>query len=403
MTTVMSLVGVVLFPIALVWLLPALAELVAVGRALARPKGGTRDVPSGTPQRFLFLVPAHDESLLIERCVQSLVGMRPSGATVAIVVIADNCEDDTASRARAAGATVLERRDPERRGKPHAIAWAMAQYPLVDWDAVVIVDADTVVEPAFADALAAAGPARERAAQGYFGLSNEYESWLSILAGVLARVRYEGQYPLKQRAGLNCPLTGNGMCLGTGFLARVGWPSESLTENWELYARATVGGEHIVYVRGAVLHAQEAHSVGRSSTQRTRWQAGRMAVLRHYCVPLLKMSGVAQKLDALAELSSPGPIVHAALAIVLALALALMPTEVTRVVALLFALSVLPMIGWTAAAWIRDPNRLAVAGALARLPFYAVWRVGVAVLALKRGRGLEWKRSPRHAEHEPPA
>jgi cellulose synthase/poly-beta-1,6-N-acetylglucosamine synthase-like glycosyltransferase len=280
----------------------------------------------------------------------------------------------------------------------------MAQYTLTDRDAVVIVDADTVVEPAFADALAEAGPARERATQAYFGLSNEYESWLSILAGVLARVRYEGQYPLKRRAGLNCPLTGNGMCLGTGFLARVGWPAESLTENWELYARATMLGERIEYAAAAVLHSQEARSVGRSSTQRTRWQSGRLAVLRHYLIPIVRTApaSIAQKLDTLAELSSPGPIVHAALALAAAAALAWVPSTGTHVVAALFALSVLPMVGWTAVAWLGHPHRVAVAGALLRLPFYAVWRVAIAALALTRSRGLEWKRSPRHVENEPP-
>src|ERR1700735_3355228 len=104
------MLGFVLLPVALLWLLPALAEGVALWRSATRRS--IRPPVAPPRQRFLFLVPAHDESLLIERCVQSLVAMRTTRITATVVVIADNCEDDTAALARAAGATVLERRDP---------------------------------------------------------------------------------------------------------------------------------------------------------------------------------------------------------------------------------------------------------------------------------------------------
>ena len=40
-----------------------------------------------------------------------------------MLVIADNCTDDTASRAREAGARVLERRDVARKSKGYAIEY----------------------------------------------------------------------------------------------------------------------------------------------------------------------------------------------------------------------------------------------------------------------------------------
>ncbi len=125
-----------------------------------------------------------------------------------------------------------------------------------------------VVDADLADALAAAGDLRDVAVQAYFGLSNERDSWLSLLAGLLARVRYEGQYRLKALAGLNCPLTGNGMCLGVGLLARAGWAADALTENWELYARYTALGERIRFAPTARLHSQEARTLRQSATQR---------------------------------------------------------------------------------------------------------------------------------------
>ena len=317
----------------------------------------------------------------------------------AIYVVADNCSDDTADLARRAGAGVLERRDLTKVGKPHAIEWAMSEIGTTAFDAVVIIDADTIVQPAFLDALVDSDDVRSRAAQAYFGLSNENESWLSRLAGLLARVRYEGQYVLKEQAGLNCPLTGNGMCLGVEVLSRSGWAPDALTENWELYARYTARGERIAYVRGARLFAQEARSMGQSSTQRRRWQSGRHDALRTYWRAILgsRKVGWRQKLDAIAELLEPSPVVHSAAALAFAVALAFIRTDAARAASMIFASSVVPLALWTARAWSRSEDRLGLTLALARAPIYAFWRIGLSALSTFR-REKNWKRSPRHVE-----
>ena len=63
-------------------------------------------------------------------------------------MVADNCTDDTAAKAAAAGATVMSRVDHERRGKGFALAHAFEKI-VADGraDAVVVIDADTVVSP----------------------------------------------------------------------------------------------------------------------------------------------------------------------------------------------------------------------------------------------------------------
>ena len=44
-------------------------------------------------------------------------------ASLTVTVIADNCTDGTVEVAREAGAQVLVRNEPDRRGKGHALAW----------------------------------------------------------------------------------------------------------------------------------------------------------------------------------------------------------------------------------------------------------------------------------------
>lgn len=387
------LLAVLLAPFALLWLTPLVSELASY---VTRPRPA-RAVNAPAPRaRLLFLIPAHDERLLIGECVRSLMAMSSARADSDVVVIADNCADETAALARAGGASVLERHDRSSPGKPRAIAWALASLPVARYDAVVIVDADSVVVPGFADELAARGPLRDIAVQGYFGVTNERDSWLSELGGLLITVRYEYQYPLKQRAGLNCPLTGCGMCLGTALLARSGW-ADSLTENWELYARYTALGERIDYAPLALVASQEASTLAASGTQRRRWQAGRRGVFLAYAGRIVRSTRIGwhQKLDAIAELAVPGPVLHTTLAVGAAMLLLGAGGRAAHLVAAAFALSLLPMVAWTTRAVARHSNSGRIILALARLPFYAMWRVVMAGLSVTTGRRGEWQRSPR--------
>lgn len=396
---VLPWIGLLFVPAAVLWLLPLLSDLLGIPCAamrVLRRRSRSEDDAKAPVQRFLFLVPAHDEALLIEGCVRSLLAMRGERSTHDVCVIADNCADDTAARAEAAGARVLVRNDPARRGKPYALHWAMERHRLERYDALVIIDADAVVDPGFADTLASVGPLRDRAAQTYNGIRNEDESWLTRLAAFLTRIRYDGQYRFKRLAGLNCPITGNGMCLGTGLLGAAGWPDLSLAEDSEAYLRYTLHGADIEYVPAARSFSQEAHTLEESAAQRRRWQAGRWSVARAYAgrIARSRAIGVRQKLELFADLLSAGPVLHSAGGAAGA-ALLLLPGAANRAVGAAFALSLLPMALWATIVWIRSPDRGRIALALARLPIYAVWRLGIALRSLSAAR-LAWERSPRH-------
>jgi cellulose synthase/poly-beta-1,6-N-acetylglucosamine synthase-like glycosyltransferase len=87
-----------------------------------------------------IIVPAHNEEALI---ASSLEGLKDAAGTLAsIMVIADNCDDATADIARGVSVDVVERTDPNRRGKGFALAYArdvLRQHPP---DVVIVIDAD---------------------------------------------------------------------------------------------------------------------------------------------------------------------------------------------------------------------------------------------------------------------
>ena len=96
-----------------------LAGLTLLSARRAAPAGDTATV-------FDIIVPAHNEAAGIAATVASLRALDYPAAQFRILVIADNCTDDTAARARAAGATVLEREHATEKGKGYALAHGYA-------------------------------------------------------------------------------------------------------------------------------------------------------------------------------------------------------------------------------------------------------------------------------------
>lgn len=360
------------------------------------------DSPAGGGQhpRFLVLVPAHDEEEVIGACVRSLTEMDYPDEAYRTVVVADNCTDRTAEVVRRRGVDCLERSDPDKRGKPYALAWAIERLSLAEWDYVAIVDADTRVASDFLSSLAEAGVVDPNTHfQAYYGLSNTKDSWLTRLSELLVQVRYEVLFPRKQRAGLNCPLTGNGMCFKTDIFQDGGWKFFSLTENWEAYARLTTAGERIAFVPEARIYSEETPSPAESSTRRQRWLAGRYGVFWRWLVPILlaARADFAQKLDAISELAYPGPVLHAD-AVIAATIVAWFSLPLPWVAAVVFLgiLSLLPVVVPALSLARKTGDLIPVMKSLVYLPGYAVWRVGVALLTGVRSlTGMEWEKTTR--------
>jgi cellulose synthase/poly-beta-1,6-N-acetylglucosamine synthase-like glycosyltransferase len=386
-----------------VWLwLPNLTDLLAGTRAIFR---GDRHSADRTPRSFgslpslVFLVPAHNEALLITQCVRALVAMDYPSDKRLVIVIADNSTDETAQLAREAGAECLERVDTTRRGKPHALAWAIDQLPLADIDACVIVDADTAVAPDFGRGLAAVGPLERIAAQAYIGTLNEWDNWLTRLAGVLARCRYEFTYVIRDRASLNCPLTGNGMCIGARLLEPEGWQAFSLTENWELYARYTAEGVPVRFASGARLFTQQVRSMRQGQIQRSRWSAGRTWALREWGDRILrsKKTSAANKFATLAELATLSPVLHLCAVSGVAAAALVGPVGAGVWIAIAAFTSLASSTVATINVLTRHPEPAATVSAFARLPAYAVWRISVAARGLVQPGAREWRKTERHS------
>lgn len=140
--------------------LPLLVFTAEVWAGLPRRNPATANEAA---PRTTVLMPAHDEAGGIGRAIAAVLADAVDG--VDVLVVADNCRDDTAAVARAAGARVVERTDPTRRGKGHALAFGRDALAADPPACVVVLDADCAMSGRDNARLAAVSVARNAATQ----------------------------------------------------------------------------------------------------------------------------------------------------------------------------------------------------------------------------------------------
>jgi GT2 family glycosyltransferase len=284
--------------------------LALLGAAVAGRRAAAPPAPRPWP-RILALVPAHDEEEGLAATLRSLAAADYPPDLLDVVVIADNCSDRTAFVASAEGARVLERHDPERPGKPHALAWALDRLlggDGSDHGAVLFLDADCTVSPNLLRALAARVAAGAEAAQADYVVSNPDESPTAALRfaafASICTVRPLG----KSTLGLSAGLLGTGMLLGRDLLERLPWRAFTLAEDLEYHLRLVNAGGRVEFAPEASVHSPMPVSESDAEGQVSRWESGRLGLVRRWA-PRLVADGLrrrdAQRLHAGLELLVP--------------------------------------------------------------------------------------------------
>jgi cellulose synthase/poly-beta-1,6-N-acetylglucosamine synthase-like glycosyltransferase len=235
-------------------------------------------LPPATPRKHTFriVVPAHNEEQILAPVLRRIAMLDYPRDRWELVVVADNCSDATATVARAAGARVLERIDASLRGKGHALAFAVDALRAEPFDAYVILDADTLVDPELLDILNRYLDAGHRVIQAHHDVLNPYDTRRTVLMYV-AFCLFHYVRPLGRRAlGLSTGLNGNGMCFAKPVLEQYSWNAFSLVEDMEYTTMLLRHGERVVFAPEARIRAQMAGGRVQATSQRMRWEGGRL-------------------------------------------------------------------------------------------------------------------------------
>jgi 1,2-diacylglycerol 3-beta-glucosyltransferase len=273
----------------------------------------------GRQHHFLILIPAHDEETALPSTLRTLQAVDYPADRFVVTVIADRCTDATASVVKQHGAACFVRSSGEG-AKGEAIAWSFEQVKMsgIHYDAVVIIDADSIADPNILKEFNVGLITGHRIQQGFNYLSNPWESPFTRLIAVTSILKNRLFYGGKHSLGLSAMLTGTGMCLSREIVECYGWTAFSVGEDWEYSAYLLLMGERIYFNRSARVCATESHGLKQASRQRLRWASGRHA-LAGTSVKQLLAEGVGQRkfhlIDAALTLVAPNYSTQATMAI----------------------------------------------------------------------------------------
>jgi cellulose synthase/poly-beta-1,6-N-acetylglucosamine synthase-like glycosyltransferase len=351
--------------------------------------------PSSRQLRFEVIVPAHNEVAVIERVIRSLKQMDWPADRFRVVVVADNCTDATPAEAAAAGADVIERRDPHKRGKGYALEFAFAASRARGWaDAVAVIDADAEVSSNLLEAFARRIERGALAVQAHYGVSNTGASWRTRLLSIAKAAFHIVRSRARERLGLSCGIRGNGWAVTHQLLERVPYGAFSLTEDLEYGITLGLAGYRIHYADEAHADAEMVSEGRDARKQRQRWESGRFQLIRAKTLPLLQAAARQRNrvcLDLALDLMVL-PLSYVVLNVLALIALSLLWLPVSQGwlwvgIACALALIVHILRGWqlSGAGWrgLLD---------LVRAPFFLLWKLAVV---LRRRDATEWVRTKR--------
>jgi len=229
-----------------------------------------------------LLVPARNEEAVIGDAVRDLAGQVYADGDTSrfdLLVVDDGSGDDTAERARKAGALAGDRLRVVRREvgagpQTKAAVLAFAQ-PMVRGEVVGVMDADSRVAPDFLERLMRAWQADPSAAiQAQRRASNAGAGWLAAAQDTEQLMDMASQCGRRATTG-TAELRGNGMFVRCSSLSQLGgWNPAVLTEDLDLSTRLVASGEHVALAPQVELGEQAVEEVGALWRQRLRWAEG---------------------------------------------------------------------------------------------------------------------------------
>lgn len=353
---------------------------VAMRAAIAWGRSGAA-VPTGLANELPFVslvVPARNEASVIGAAVEALRDQayaRPDGSPAfEVLVVDDGSRDATLEVARAAAGSAAHvaarRRDPQPgpRTKAAVLEYAM---PFLRGDVIGVIDADTLVAPAFLERAMRAWGVRDPAAvalQVARHPRNEAASWLTAAQGEEQLMDMASQCGRWTTDG-TAELRGNGMFVRRSALEGTGgWRPAALTEDLDLSTRLSAAGEHVALAPETAVEEEAVERLGALWPQRLRWAEGSLRRLMEHGPSLLAGSQpIGRKADFLA----------------FAAEFLLPPLFATTIVASLLTIPLPRPADWTVPAWLFAGYGLGVF----LLALGGLWAVGVRGLPLV-GRAL---------------
>jgi len=347
--------------------------------------------------RLAVVMPAHNEDSVIAETLKSIVPQLRSDDR--LLVVADNCTDNTATIAIDAHVEVIVRSNLTRRGKGFALDFGIRHLETDPPDIVIIVDADCQVESGSIDRLARVCTQTSRPVQALYLMHAGPHAALKMRIADFASTVKNLVRPLGlQSLGLPCQLMGTGMAFPWNCIQSAALATGHIAEDMKLGLDLARAGTPPVFCPEAMVTSEFPTSARSVFNQRTRWEHGHLSIIMSDAPPMLLESIKRMNLAMFAlvlDLTVPPLALLTIMVVTLCCVSAgvyaifgmWVPLLVATISGALLALSVL-------LSWARFGRQLISLGSLALGAVYPLWKIPIYARFLV-ARQLDWVKSKR--------
>ena len=266
-------------------LIPCLMFFLECFAAFVSSSPNIKQVDSAKPITTI-LIPAHNEAEQIKQVIENLKTQLSDRDRV--IVIADNCHDNTAELARSTGVDVLERENKTERGKGYALDYAMQKIKSDPPEVLVILDGDCFIKPDTIKNLTQTAIATGRPVQAAYLMEQpEQPSLKDNISMFSIKVKNLVRLLGLNRLGWHSLLTGSGMAFPWSLISQVSLAGSKTTDDMQLTVDLALAGSTPVFcpealVVGRLMKDEDAQS------QRSRWEHGHLEMILIEVPRLLK-------------------------------------------------------------------------------------------------------------------
>ena len=249
--------------------------------------------------KVTVLIPAHNEEIAIASTLEKITPVLKQQDS--LVVVADNCSDETAEIARTMGATVIERHDSINKGKGYALDYGLKFIESEPPDVVVMIDADCNINQDAIEQLTECAIATNLPVQATYLMvrangSKSSKDFISQFSNIVRNlVRPLGLKYL----GISSPLLGAGMAFPCQVFRAVNIASGNLLEDIKLGLDLSIIKYNSVFYPQATVTAYLPSSSSAAKSQKTRWIHGYLQLIQTYIPILFKQAVHQRRLDLL--------------------------------------------------------------------------------------------------------
>jgi glycosyltransferase involved in cell wall biosynthesis len=355
---------------------------------------------TGERGRLAVLVPAHDEASIIASTLRSVIPHLKPGDR--LLVVADNCSDDTVTIATKEGAEVIVRSDALRRGKGYALDCGVRHLERDRRgppEIVVIIDADCQVSEGAIERLARMCARTGRSIQAMYLMHSADEAGIKMRIAEFAWAIKNKVRPLGlHRLGLSCQLMGTGMAFPWACISTANLASGHIVEDLQLGVDLALAGTPPLFCPRALVSSYFPSSEQGIASQRVRWEHGYLGVIlaetrRLFAVSFKTMNGTLL-MFALDLSVPPIALLVLLLTVVWSVSAAVYLTMHLRAPIIISSFALLLLAVGIGLAWRKYGRHILSLGDLARALMYALRKIPLYARFLGR-RQSEWVRSKR--------